>query len=389
MPIAREETQKVLSMMDMFFSDRTGLLVDFQARNLQVKEDRMAPACSAAIDLILDAPERYDRECKFMPDYSGYIADRDFRRSGGRERLAFLLYFLTACVREVTMSSSEMTVKERDVLNGFRKPEIAQDPAWDGWYHFYEDFIFNLLPLREANHQLVGIAQRRDEIAQLESRIRGEAAAMAELSNELKSQMLTAAEEKKRVLLGELDSIEGRIDGYRDELKKHATNYNFVGLSNAFKELIKSKSYEIKRYGIGVGSMGAMALAAPITAAVLLKDGVFGWSASSAWSVLATMKFVGLVGIEVVLLYYFRITLKSFLLAKDQHANLSLRLALCQFIEGYCDFSEKTKDKGISVMKGFEDLIFSPLPANDKALPPTIDGIDGFVNIVAALKQGK
>lgn len=375
--------------MGMFFSENIAEFVEFQQRHLQVKEDLVASACSNALDLIVSALPRYDRECHFVPEYSGEAVLRAIRRESGRHRLVVILYFLTACVREVTMAASETTSRERDVLDRFKRAEIAADPAWDGWYEFYKDWIFNLLPARLTHAQLAGISQRRIEIAALDAKIKEESALAQELAHDLKAQMRASAAEQIESFTESLKDYGSRIDGYRAELSKLASDYNFVGLSHAFQALIKDKNVESWRYFGAMFLTGLLALSAPIAVAFWLEKGAFDGVMDGAWTALAVAKFVGIVGIEVVLLYFFRISLKSFLLAKDQHANLTLRLALCRFIEGYSDFSLRTKDKGVSVTKGFEDLIFSPLPANDKQIPATIDGMDGIVKIVAALKPGK
>lgn len=375
--------------MNTFFSDNSAAFVSFEGRYLQEQSDPVAKACSAAINLIFSEVKRYDRICTFMPEYSGEVALKAIRSEGKGAALTHLLYFLTACVREVTMMSSEVRGFERDVLDRFGSEEVANDPSWGGWYSHYRDWIFNLLPYRKSAGLVADLADVRSEIDQAGAKIKQESAAMAKLAAEMAGEIQASASSEKESMLGDLKLFEERIEGYRAELEKHAKSYNFVNLSEAFKQLIGVKSDEVERYALGVGVAGFMALAAPVAAALIIRDGALGLSVNQAWSALATIKFVGLVGIELVLLYYFRITLKSFLLAKEQHANLSLRLALCQFIDGYCDFAGRTKEKGVSVMKGFEDLIFSPLPSHDSSLPPTIDGMDGIVKIAAALRPAK
>lgn len=373
----------------MFFTENSARFVEFQERIAKMPDDPAASGCSSAISVILDDVDKYDRQCKYLPEVSGKSMIKAMAVRGNFQKLTFILYFLTACVREVTMSATNISAAEQHVLDHFRSAEVASIPAWDGWYSFFDDSIFNLMPLRMVSNQLAGISERRDEIASLGERIREESSVIRTLSESHKEEMRNAAEQETKSLLNELKGLSDRIDGYRGELSKIAENYNFVGLSHAFKGLINVKRSETLRYFLSVLATGLLALGAPVAAAFLVDKNTFDGVLVGAWSVLATIKFVGIVGFELVLLYFFRIALKSFLLAKDQQVNLSLRLALCQFIEGYSDFSEKARERGGGVVKGFEDLIFSPLPANERALPPTIDGMDGIVKIVAALKSGK
>lgn len=370
----------------MFFSDHKKLLADFRERRLGATEDDLVQACSAAINVVLAEVNRYDQACPFMLSQRSALAVKALTAEEGRHGVAMLLYFLTGCVREATMDSSEVTRYEQDVIDRFRSPSIAEDPAWDGWYGYYQDLVFNLLPLHKTARQLSEAASRRREVAEAEEHIKSSYSQITAFANDLKGEMREMADREKGLFFSDIHELEERILGYKEELGRHASNFNFVGLSHAFKGLIETKNEELERYAIGVFLAGFLALAVPVCVALLLTDGMLGWTHGQGWSSYAVMKAVGFLGIELLLLYYFRITLKSFLLAKDQKVDLTLRLALCQFIEGYRDFSLATKEKGLDVLSGFEGLIFSPLQAHDKNLPPTVDGVDGIAKIVAALR---
>ena len=97
---------------------------------------------------------------------------------------------------------------------------------------------------------------------------------------------------------------------------------------------------------------------------------------------------IALLGVEVVVLYFFRIALKSYLLARSQETNLQLRLALCSFIEGYLDFSAKASSRKADVgLQSFEALIFGNLPYDDPSLPATLDGIEQIAKILQSVKS--
>lgn len=371
----------------MYFSENSALIKGFQQRHLASGTGELYGACNAALDVVMNQVERYDERCKYLPKISGVTAVDHLRSGRGAESVAFLLYFFTASIREVTALERDRSSYEQSVLDRFRDVEIARSKAWGGWYKFYEDLIFNLLPLRMTEDYLGKISDGRDQIATVHASIKQADDELQGSFIKLKSALDEHAEGHKKSLFDEIGDISERVNGYRGELSKIASEYNFVGLSHAFKLLISKKDDEVRRAFKVVVGIGVLALIAPAIVALTIGKNSFGGVLAGAWSALAVMKVVGFIGFEVVLLYYFRIALKSFLLVKDHRENLSLRLALCQFIEGYCDFAERVGKKGLSSIKGFEDLIFSPLPANDSNLPPTVDGVDGVARIIESLKR--
>lgn len=379
MQIAKEDV--------LYFSQNEAAFVEFKRKHLVDEQDALVGGCRAAMDLVLSSVTRYDNMCNYVPEILTGVTEWMSRDPIDRSDIAKVMYFFTACVREVTSIRKERSLSEQAVLDAFRSNQISSDGAWGNWYRFYEDFIFNLMPLRLAEVQFDGIRERRKEIAQLHERVDQRASEMDASFDRLKSDLEDIGKRAEEGLLEKADALTSRIDGYRAELEKIASNYNFVGLSNAFKELMASKAGEVGRYLRVVVMLGLIALLAPVVISVSIGKTAFGGAFEGAWSALAILKVVGLVGFELLLLYYFRISLKSFLLLKDQQENLSLRLALCQFIEGYCEFSESAAKRGVVAIHGFESLIFSPLPTGDSSLPPTLDGIESIAKILSSIKK--
>ncbi|WP_146096870.1 hypothetical protein [Xanthomonas arboricola] len=339
------------------------------------------------IDLIHNDIARYDNLCKHVPDEMGEIFLSRIKSDIDDKDVALSLFFLTACVREVTLQKPSRLAKEQDVLDFFEEKSDHPSLYWDGFHGYYKDYINTLLPLKLAGNPIEKSQEIKFEI----SRIKGETEIFRdELGikiDEWREEIATSSLKAKNEALQELRELSEQIEEHKKQLKNLESEYNFVGLSHAFRKMLISKTAESRRYFYGMIFIGLTALLAPGMAIWLAKIGFFDASLSGNWSALSALKIIGIIGVEMILLYYFRISLKSFLLIKEQHSNLSLRLAICQFIEGYADFSKRSRDNGSDLMKGFENLIFSPLPSNDGSLPATIDGLESIAKIFESLKR--
>ncbi len=93
------------------------------------------------------------------------------------------------------------------------------------------------------------------------------------------------------------------------------------------------------------------------------------------------------IALEVILVYFFRVVLLHFRSIKAQILQLELRVALCQFIEGYSTYAKTMKkDDGASLDK-FEKLIFSGLSANEDQMPTTFDGAEALTKLFKDIKS--
>lgn len=99
--------------------------------------------------------------------------------------------------------------------------------------------------------------------------------------------------------------------------------------------------------------------------------------------------YLPLIGLEIILFYFFRIGLQNYLSIKGQIVQLKLRMNLCQFVESYIDFvNNKDKgDKGQRKLEKFESLIFSNLVVNPDSIPITLDGIDQIAKTIKEIKN--
>ena len=90
--------------------------------------------------------------------------------------------------------------------------------------------------------------------------------------------------------------------------------------------------------------------------------------------------------LTVLLVYFFRISVRSTDSCKAQLLQVELRKTLCRFIQNYATYSKDIKEKNPDSLSKFESLIFSGIVSNEEKLPSTFDGIDQVANFVKAMR---
>lgn len=96
----------------------------------------------------------------------------------------------------------------------------------------------------------------------------------------------------------------------------------------------------------------------------------------------------GLLALELVLIYFFRILLQRLKSADVLVMQLDLRIATCQFIQSYAHFAGNVPEGRQKMLEKFESLIFSGLQASEERLPSTFDGMDQLGQLLQGLRSG-
>lgn len=187
-------------------------------------------------------------------------------------------------------------------------------------------------------------------------------------------------EQKLGEQTGEVHEIETR-------LAKIKTTYNFVGLNKGFKQIYTTKLWESGR------AFALMLLLVGCMVAILWKGHGVIMTLPASVTATATdpqtiplknyLLLIPFLGAELLVLYFFRIALKSYFAAKAQQLQIQLRMTLLTFIEEYLKF--KTGNENQALEK-FESLIFSGISADTSNIPTQFDGIEGLAKLLGALK---
>ena len=177
------------------------------------------------------------------------------------------------------------------------------------------------------------------------------------------------------------------IEDIERRLNNLERGVNFVELSNAFGKLLEDKQEKIKGTEKQLCGMGTLIV-------IILVFEIYNVN-GFAGNWLTTLPILGL---EFILLYFFRIILNEYKSIQAQILQLELRQSLCAFIQDYIK-QKQNKDtirkngngENVTVQddawKKFEDLIFSNILADTKQMPSTFDGIDSIAKLIQSVKN--
>lgn len=303
--------------------------------------------------------EEYDHFVRYSVQRQGRSFLESISAPINTEKLQRALMFLGAFIREASLGRETRAASEQTVLDHFLG--TSQADGTDEWNGYNLDYIRTVLPVKIAEYNYAEVKKTRDEVDGL-----------------------------RDLLKNELRDVQERIAGHKEELRKLESEYNFVGLSHAFRSLFQQKKAEARWLLAFVGALGGFTVAVPAIIALASDSSPLQAALSKGWTPFSIAHLVGFLGIELLILYFFRVALRSYLVVRSQKTNLQLRLALCTFVDGYLDFAGKAAAaKGTAAMSGFESLIFSALPTDDGTLPATFEGLDQAVSVIAAATNKK
>lgn len=193
-------------------------------------------------------------------------------------------------------------------------------------------------------------------------------------------------EDRKREIITVLKDSEGKLESNLDKvseldktLKKQKTAFNFVGLSQGFEKILAKKK-TAKWLTFIVLLVMLLATLTPLG---------FSFEKFIKGEELSWQKMLPVIGLEFVLIYFFRVVLAHYNSIQTQIMQLELRQSLCQFIQNYAEYAKEMKSNdGVSLEK-FENLIFSSILSNPDKVPGTFDGVEGLTALVKELRGGK
>lgn len=188
-------------------------------------------------------------------------------------------------------------------------------------------------------------------------------------------------------LLGTMDSSLGKhkkdVEDLRDALDKYKVAFNFVGLHKGFDDLARSKRIS------AIISMGMMFVLALLMAGPIVVK--IWWAVTSGAYLVPSLNvnldlLLPVLGLELLLLYFFRIVFHGYKSLKGQLLQLDLRRAVCQFIQSYADYAVKIKGENPALLEKFEALVFSGIVTNEEKIPSTFDGFEHVSKLFEKLK---
>lgn len=167
-----------------------------------------------------------------------------------------------------------------------------------------------------------------------------------------------------------------KVEQLSDTLKNLKQGFNFVALSDGFSRMLNEKK-ESKESILQLLFLIAVIISA-IPAYKFLSDG----GANLTWQQIAISA-----GLELVLIYFFRVVLFHYRTVQTQIMQLDLRLSLCQFIQSYAEYAKEIKTNDKDALDKFENLIFSSILSSDEKIPSTFDGLEQLNSLIKQFKQ--
>jgi hypothetical protein len=166
-------------------------------------------------------------------------------------------------------------------------------------------------------------------------------------------------------------------------LRQYEHGFNFVGLHEGFDDLATAKKTELQWLRFAMGATGLIALL-PVSAEIWVVFSHLATIESLKWALLASA--VPVVTLTLLLIYFFRLAVRSADAAKSQLMQIELRKTLCRFIQSYADYAKQLKQEGSPSLTKFENVIFSGIVGSEEKIPATFDGMDQIAGLIKAVK---
>lgn len=175
------------------------------------------------------------------------------------------------------------------------------------------------------------------------------------------------------------DYLEGKqttVKGFANKLDDLRSSYNFVLLNQGFEQILKQKNVSKWLLFASIVAMGI------ITVSPLLYK-IY----KNSWSEMTWQEIAFGVGLELILIYFFRVILNEYNSVKTQIMQLELRVSLCQFIQSYAEYAKEIKQDDPSALEKFENVVFSNILADSRDMPSTFDSVEQIGNFIKNIKS--
>ena len=173
---------------------------------------------------------------------------------------------------------------------------------------------------------------------------------------------------------------EGRVQELADKISNYETAFNFVGLYAGFKSMRSAKVSERRINFTYLLLLGCLLLLPFGLKIILILQG-------SDYFRLDAAGLITLAGLEILLLYFFRVALQNFKSIKAQLLQIDLRMTLCQFVQSYAEYSKDVRANNSAVLDRFEQIVFSGIVNDESAIPSTFDGLDKVADVLSKIRR--
>lgn len=340
-------------------------------------KDNKTTLCIEIFSSILESEDLWETTCPYHYNNKYFINNmtqelENIANSSSKSNDMLALYSLSI-LRERTfmIQREDIDIEGKHVIT-------KEDRIWDNFlqlvneYNFddryYFRWILEQLPLVLFNFHL------KTKDFQLFSKYE-------ELVNKVDNELNNTRVEMDRIT-NDLNEKTKATEKLNNKLNNIKIGADFVGLSKGFSRLLRNKKIAKWITVLILFLLGIIVLA-PISyeAYKLSEFYVNKENLSFTWQ-----EMLPIFGLELILIYFFRIVLNHYFSLQTQIMQLDLRLSLCQFIQSYISYAKDIKS---DALEKFENLIFSSIVSDPKRVPGTFDGVESLASLVQALKGDK
>lgn len=302
-------------------------------------------------------------------------------------RIMFEYYFWTGDRGERHYLSAEILTELEEQFKEY-EPYIQFMWIRDSLHVALTKWLINSDEFSKAKNLVAEINQKRDQLVkdisqqsgiiinEIENEKASSLKVIADTFSNTQNDIQQAKEEATNNLnyikstLDEVNALENRIQNVRSE-------YNFVGLSSGFNKIKEKKEKELNTTQKNYRALFRSAFIAPLVAVGihLAFPNTYPKDFSVAFLILPFFT------IEMILIYFFRLSYLEAKSLRTQLVQIELRLSLCAFIDQYVEYRKKNETKIEKVLEMFDSLIFSPIQTNENNIPAMFDGIEALAGL--------
>ncbi|HHR1268211.1 TPA: hypothetical protein ACS61N_004678 [Klebsiella oxytoca] len=201
-----------------------------------------------------------------------------------------------------------------------------------------------------------------------------------ELGTQKANEKIDTISDSLEVLINRAENSQKDISKYVSKLNEYKSEYNFVLLSKAFSNLLRTKQDECKKNHHSVVFFSVLLVLIP--AGTLLNHILDLYKVEFNFSALAY--YLPILSLEILMFYFMRLYYIEGKAIKAQLLQIEQRLSLCEFIH---DYVEKKNNSGSEKESWslFEKLIFSPIQVSSENIPSLLDGASSIAELAGKI----
>ncbi|MEL1983416.1 hypothetical protein V9Z76_19350 [Klebsiella pneumoniae] len=166
------------------------------------------------------------------------------------------------------------------------------------------------------------------------------------------------------------------LQEYDEKLQQYKSEYNFVLLSKAFSNLLKTKKSEYATNHKSVIIFSSFLIATPLLA---LLNHIYNFYPVE-FNLNAIFYFLPILSLELLFFYFMRLYYIEGKAIRAQMLQIEQRLSLCEFIHDYVETKNNSSAEKES-WSLFEKLIFSPIQVSSENIPSLLDGASSIAEL--------